>query len=241
MSATGNGNGSGAAAGPLKEFVDPDCVDPALAAISLRGAPWRRMVVLGDSVAAGVREPVPGYRDLSFAERLAAALAATREGFEDLSQARRNALLAEVREEQLEEAIEFEPDVALVVAGGNDVLRGGYEPERIRFELAEILDRLALAGALPVTVGLFDLARSGLIPGEIAWAMARRFDRLDEITAQTVATAGGVHVDTHHHPRAADPCLFAADRIHANARGHAIAFAAIVQRLAEVATMEVAS
>jgi hypothetical protein len=38
-------------------------------------------------------------------------------------------------------------------------------------------------------------------------------------------------VDTHHHPRAADPEIFASDRMHANARGHAIAFAAIVRAL----------
>jgi lysophospholipase L1-like esterase len=40
-----------------------------------------------------------------------------------------------------------------------------------------------------------------------------------------------VHVDTHRHPLAADPDIYAADRIHANARGHAVAFAAIVDAI----------
>ncbi|MFC0598192.1 hypothetical protein [Streptomyces palmae] len=43
---------------------------------------------------------------------------------------------------------------------------------------------------------------------------------------------GGSHVDTHHHPLAADPGIHAGDRVHANARGHAVAFAAIATTLA---------
>ena len=37
----------------------------------LRGAPWRRVAVLGDSIAEGVREPHHGYRDLSWIDRIA--------------------------------------------------------------------------------------------------------------------------------------------------------------------------
>ncbi|MFJ5786628.1 hypothetical protein [Streptomyces hydrogenans] len=55
--------------------------------------------------------------------------------------------------------------------------------------------------------------------------MARRFDELDRITADLTRTLNGIHVDTHHHP-------LAADRVHANARGHAIAFAAIATTIA---------
>jgi hypothetical protein len=90
---------------------------------------------------------------------------------------------------------------------------------------------LAEQGALVLTVGLFDLARSGLVPAEHAAAMAHRFDVLDTITSDVSRGLGGVHVDTHHHPLAADPALYARDRIHANARGHAVAFASIVEAL----------
>ncbi|WP_232303902.1 hypothetical protein [Pseudofrankia sp. DC12] len=65
-----------------------------------------------------------------------------------------------------------------------------------------------------------------------AAAMTDRFDELHQITAAVAAQAGRLHVDTHHHRRAADPDIFASDRVHANAAGHAIAAAAIVRRLA---------
>ncbi|MFI0486090.1 hypothetical protein [Actinomadura sp. 9N215] len=49
----------------LSEWTDPAVLPAADAAALLSGASWTRMVTIGDSVAEGVREPVPGYRDLS--------------------------------------------------------------------------------------------------------------------------------------------------------------------------------
>jgi lysophospholipase L1-like esterase len=144
-------------------FIFDRMLDSAPLPTSLEQAPWKRMVVVGDSVAAGVREPLDGYRDLGFAD--------------------------------------------------------------------QVVEPLAGAGAFVVTVGLFDLARSGLLPPEVAPLMIARFDELDAITADVVAGVGGLHVDTHHHPRAADPAIYASDHIHANALGHAIAFSAVVDSL----------
>lgn len=195
---------------------------------------WRRFVVLGDSVAAGVSEPVPGYADAGFADQVAAGLAAAVDGFSYRNLGVRDARLADVARLQLPEALAFRPDLAMVVAGGNDALGRGYDRERIRTGLVGLVAPLALSGALVVTVGLFDLARSGLVPPEVAPEMVRRFDELDAVTRAVASTFGALHVDTHHHPRAADPSIFSSDRIHANARGHAIAAHAVVQALARV-------
>ncbi|MFJ8129420.1 SGNH/GDSL hydrolase family protein [Streptomyces hydrogenans] len=54
---------------------------PHAAAELLRDLPWNRLAVLGDSVTAGVRDPLPGDRARSFADRFTDALAATRPGF----------------------------------------------------------------------------------------------------------------------------------------------------------------
>jgi lysophospholipase L1-like esterase len=190
------------------------------------------MVVLGDSVAAGIREPLAGYRDAGVADRVAAALAATRPDFAYRNLGVRDLRVGDVRERQLPVALALAPDLARVVAGGNDGLGRAFDADRVRLELAQIMRPLAAAGALVVTIGLFDIARSGLVPQELAPEMTRRFDLLDVITAEVAAQVGGVHVDTHNHPRAADPSIYASDRIHANARGHAIALAAIVRTLA---------
>jgi lysophospholipase L1-like esterase len=180
-----------------------------------------------------VRESVDGYRDLSFAERTGHALAATRLSFAYVNLGRRDARLREVYEEQLEDALRFDPDLVLVVAGGNDALRADFDASRVRVELFDVLAPLRSVGAQPVTVGLFDLARSGLVPAPHAAAMAERFDRLDAVTRDVAAELQAIHVDTHHHPLAADPAIFSSDGVHANARGHAVAAAAIATALAD--------
>jgi lysophospholipase L1-like esterase len=213
------------------EAADPDCLDDADAVELLRGTPWRRMVVLGDSVAAGIREPAEGYRDQGFADRVGQALLAAHPEGAYRNLGVRDLRLAAIRDTQLPVALEFGPDLAMVIGGGNDTLARSYDAGRVARELREIVVPLSEAGAFVVTIGLFDLARSGLVPAEFAPAMTERFDELDSVTAAVAAEVGALHVDTHHHPRAADPAIFASDRMHANARGHAIAFAAIVRAL----------
>lgn len=224
--------------GPLGAFdltaesSDPYCMAPDAAAELLRGPTWNRLAALGDSVTAGVMDPLPGYLDRSFADRVTDALAATRPGFAAVNLATPRLLLTEIRDQQLGPALEFGPDVVTVSAGGNDAFRG-FDPETLRADLASLLTPLAESGAVVVTIGLFDVARSGLVPPEHADAMAGRFDELDRITADLTHSLGGIHIDTHHHPLAAAPAIYAADRVHANARGHAVAFAAIVNTLSD--------
>lgn len=217
----------------LREAADPYCIEPIETAGLLVDVPWKRLAVIGDSIAAGAREPADGYRDMSFAERIGHALAATHAGFAYVNLARSDARLRDVYDGQLEEALRFDPDVVLVVAGGNDALRADFDAARARVELVDVLAALRTAGAQPVTVGLFDLPRSGLVPAPHAVAMAERFDRLDAVTRAVAAEQDAIHVNTHHHPLAADPGIFSADGIHANARGHAVAAAAIATALAD--------
>jgi lysophospholipase L1-like esterase len=211
------------ASGALVEATDPDCLGPEAATELLAAAPWRRLVVLGDSVAAGTREPTPGYRDVSSADLLAEWLGSANPDLLYRNLARPGQVLAEIHRDQLQGALDLQPDIAVISGGGNDVLGRSFEPPRIEAELAGLVDPLAAAGALVVTVGLFDLARSGLVPAEHAAEMARRFDALDEITRRVCDAVGGVHIDNHHHPRGTDPAIYSSDGIHANARGHAIA------------------
>ncbi len=142
------------------------------------------------------------------------------------------ARLAEIRDEQLAAALELEPDIALVVAGGNDAISRRYDAATVRRGLVDLVEPLIAAGAFVVTIGLFDLGRSGILPPEYAEPLTDRFDELDAITQDVAAELGTLHIDTHHHPRASDPAIFASDNMHANTRGHAVAFAAVVEALA---------
>lgn len=217
----------------LSEWTDPAVLPAAEAAAMLAGAPWRRMVTIGDSVAEGVREPVPGYRDLSWTDRVEEALGAVAPGFTALNLGRRDLVAAEVRAAQLEPALAFGPDLAFVVAGGNDMLRPEFDADGVRRELAAMISAFRAAGADVVTIGLLDITVAGLGPARYREVMSARTRRLAALTADVAAELGACH--THNppdHPVAADPGIYSSDQLHLNARGHAFAAANTVRALA---------
>lgn len=216
----------------MSESTDPHCISRAEAAALLRGAPWRRLVGVGDSIVEGVREPTDGYDDLSATDRVAAALTAAHPDATAHNLAERDLVLREIRERQLDAALALKPDLVLLSGGGNDAMRRGFDPDRVRHELLEIAEPIAAGGALVVTIGLFDIWRSGVVPDPPAATMAGRFDALDELTAAVAAYVGGVHVDLHHHPCSTDRGIFSRDLVHCNARGHAIAATATLRAIA---------
>jgi hypothetical protein len=60
----------------MNESTDPYCLKAGESRQLLAGHPWRRFAVLGDSVAKGLCEPVDGYSNLQWADRIAAELRA---------------------------------------------------------------------------------------------------------------------------------------------------------------------
>jgi lysophospholipase L1-like esterase len=214
-----------------REISDPYCEWSTEAAALARSAPWRRVVAVGDSVAAGVLEPLDGYRELDGIARVAEVLTAAHPSCRYSNLGERDLRAAEIRERQVPLALELDPDLVVLAAGGDDAVRRSFDGPQIERELTLLVEPLVAQGAQLVVIGLFDLARSGLVPDRYADTMAERFDALDAITARVAAKHGGVQVENHHHPLAADPSIFASDRIHANARGHAISAAGFARAL----------
>jgi lysophospholipase L1-like esterase len=223
------------------ELADPYCLAPAEEDGLLRGAPWRRLVVLGDSVAEGLGDPVPGYRAVSWADRVRSALeraaleraaverAAPGLAFRNLG--RRGQTAGEVRATQLAAARAFRPDLALVVAGANDAFGPAFDQDAVAAELGAIVAALRGAGADVAVSGLFDFGRSGLLPAEAAAVVVERIPLLTKLTGRLAAEHGAWFVDLIDHPASADPGIYSADRLHCNARGHAIAAAETIRTL----------
>jgi lysophospholipase L1-like esterase len=82
-----------------------------------------RFAALGDSITVGMGDPVPG-------RGWAALLASTLPQPELHNLATLGALAADVERAQLPAAMALRPDVASVVVGINDTLRGDFDPER---------------------------------------------------------------------------------------------------------------
>lgn len=216
------------------ELGDPDCRWPDEAVEFIRNVPWRRVCVLGDSVASGVREPVPGYRDIDGIGRVVEALRAAHPELEYLNLGTPNLRIAEVRDSQLERALAAKPDLAIVAAGANDAFGRGFDPERVEADLESLLAPLAEQGARLVTVGLFDIGRTGLLPESLSERLTQNFELLDQVTERVVTRHGGTHTANHHHAKTASREVMCSDSIHINAHGHAISGVNLIKALLQL-------
>ena len=215
----------------LTEADDPDCLRPGEAACLLRGHPWRRFVVLGDSVAEGIGDPSPGYSSLPCCDRIAAELRAQQPDLRYLNLGRRDLRAAEVRDQQLGPALSFRPDLALVVCGANDAMAIAYRPKVVDAALTTIVRALQESGALVLTVSIFDISKAPCFTGKLRTLMAARMQALSSHTAELSRRLGTIHIDCYGHPLEGDPAMYASDGLHGNMRGHQIFAAVAIRRL----------
>jgi lysophospholipase L1-like esterase len=211
----------------MTEADDPYCLRPDEAGALLAEAPWRRLVVLGDSITVHPGDPVDGYRDHTWVQRLAGSLPLD----ECLNLGVAGARLAEIRAGQLSRALAFRPDLAVVAGGANDALRRSFTPEGVAWELEQLIGPLGGAGALVVTFGCFDVGRSAQLPADQRAALSDRIRTLGRVTEEVGRRYGGVHVDFADHPAQAGGVL-SADLLHINVRGHAVVGAEVICALA---------
>lgn len=215
----------------LTEATDPYCLRAGEAGTLLAGHPWRRFVVLGDSVAEGLCEPVDGYSPLQWADRIAAELRAVAPDLAYLNLGRRGLRAHEVHAGQLRPALDFGPDLALVVCGGNDAFRPAYDPDAVDAEIAAMVTALQAVGAAVVTVGMFDVSNSPAVPERVRPGLRERMRQLSARTGRLAERLGTVHVPLTDHPLTADPSIYSSDGRHGSARSDAVATAETLRRL----------
>jgi lysophospholipase L1-like esterase len=151
---------------------------------------WRRIAVLGDSIAVHRGDPVDGYPTRTWAEQLLLALTPDEYRNFGVSGAR----AAEIRAGQLAPALAFRPDLAILAAGANDAVRRSYRTGLIEAELAGMIGALSRAGSLVVTLGCFDLSRT------LGAEAADRLRDLSVLTERLSHRYGGMHIDFSQHP-----------------------------------------
>ena len=181
---------------------------------------WQRYIALGDSFTEGLSDPEPGTADAyrGWADRLAGHLATASPtgGIEYANLAIRGRLLAQVLAEQVPVALAAEPDLVSLVAGGNDLLRPGVDPDRLAADLEAAVVSFREAGADVLLATGVDPRQTPIIRrtrGRVAvfnahlWSIAARQGAvvLDQWGAGWVQDA-----------RMWDP----GDRIHLTAEGH---------------------
>jgi lysophospholipase L1-like esterase len=190
---------------------------------------FERYVAIGDSSTEGLEDPdgSGGYR--GWANRLAERIART-QGEGSLHYANlgvRGKQSGEIRNEQLAAALAMKPDLATVFAGSNDILVRNFDPNGLRHNLETIFGSLTAQGAIVITFTLPDL--TGVMP--IGRFLQQRVRQMNATIRDAAAATGARWVDFEAIPVASDLRLWAEDRFHVNAEGHARICAALAQCL----------
>ncbi|MCX4763970.1 SGNH/GDSL hydrolase family protein [Streptomyces sp. NBC_01275] len=209
------------------EAADPHCVSPAESDALLASAPWKRLAVFGDSAAEGLGQPVPGYRTIPWGERLRDSLARVSPGLEYANFGRRGLLSGQIREQQLERVLEFAPDLACLVAGGNDAFAPRFSPDEVEETIDGIVSALRASGSDVLLFGLMDASAAlpELRPGR------SRMIKLNAAVRAVAERHDGVFVDLWEHPARADADMYSDDKIHNSMRGHAAIAADTIRAL----------
>ncbi|MGW6725728.1 SGNH/GDSL hydrolase family protein [Nocardia sp. NPDC055029] len=212
------------------EADDPLLISPDEAVALLRGAPWQRFAVLGDSFAAGTGDPSPGYASTGWADRVAAILSAVNPALAYRNTGRIGATSTQVRERQLPEILEFAPDLVHVSCGGNDLFEAGGDLGRLRENLSAMFAALTEAGA---QVSAFTVADVWEIERMAPMrAMRPRMAAMNDVIRSVAAEYDAVLTEFWDHPVRTRADLMSADLIHFTMSGHAVAASAVVHALA---------
>jgi lysophospholipase L1-like esterase len=173
-------------------------------------------VALGDSITVGMGDPAPegGWRGW------AALLAATLDQPAVHNFATLGAQATDVERFQLPAALDLKPDVASLVVGINDTLRGDFDAERTGAAVDRTVAGLREAGAQVLTMRLPNPGQMFGLPRALARPLARRMHAVNEAIDEVALRYGTVHLDATRDPASYERCYWSVDRLHPNERGH---------------------
>jgi len=177
-----------------------------------------RFAALGDSATYGLGDPV-GEAWRGWARILADAIGEEHDvSFCNL--AIPGATVADVRRNQLPDALAHRPLVVSLIVGLNDTMRSRWDPEQLRDELLHCAAELDAQGVILLTARFHDHSKVFGLPRRLGRPMARRIETLNAIFDEIHATYDGLRVDLSVHPEAYVRSFWSVDRLHPSELGH---------------------
>lgn len=213
------------------EVLGPHCLSARDAGELLRGAPWRRFAVMGDSMAAGTGGPSAGYADVPWPERVVRALRYSQPDVAYLNTGEVNLRTADILRTQLDAVLDFQPDLVTIVAGSNDAFSRSGDLDVVQSSLDATCALFTERGAhllLFTVTNVFDKSEKLAAFGE---RIADLNDRIRTLAAKHEATL----IEMWDHPVRHAPDLMSADGIHFSMLGQAVLASEIVRGLATTA------
>jgi phosphatidylinositol alpha 1,6-mannosyltransferase len=193
---------------------------------------FRRFAALGDSLSAGAE----GDTSLPWPEHASRVLAGDGPeiAFRNFSVA--GATSTDVAIWQLQQAVEFRPDLVSVICGANDVLLSVRpDPEVFTAVFDGIVDSLRqrLPRALIVTATYPRLGSLLPVRERTGARIASGIDAVNAAVREIASRHGLICLEWSGHAGVNDPENFADDQFHPSAEGHRRAAAAFVEGLTE--------
>ncbi len=185
------------------------------------------MVALGDSFTEGLDDlrPDGGYR--GWADLVAARLATPTGDLRYANLAVRGRRLARIRDEQVPRALAMRPDLVTFAGGGNDIIGFRCDVPALVQMFRDVLADLAGTGATIVVFAGFD-PRGRLPLGAVLAARAARYNAGIRASAGEL---GAAVVDLWHLAELYQDSMWAPDRLHLSAAGHALVADAVLDVL----------
>jgi lysophospholipase L1-like esterase len=199
-------------------MVEPDIERPCQPQLNTSAGSYLRFAAMGDSATHGIGDSVEGQWR-GWARILAESIAGAHHvSFCNLAVP--GATTADVRRDQLGEALAHRPQIASLIVGLNDVLRSDWDSTRVRQDLLFCAAELSAQGALLLTPRFHDHSRVFRLPKLLARRLAQRIDGLNRICDEIHATYGGLRVDLATQPDIYSREFWSVDRLHPSERGH---------------------
>lgn len=179
----------------------------------------RSLVLLGDSTAVGIGDPLPGGRWRGFGPLLLDSLG-QRGMVRYTNVSFPGARMCCVRRQQLAAALRPRPDVAVLVVGMNDTLRSDFDAAALFADYDAVVTALRAVGSTVLTVRFHDHSQVFWLPGPLRRALQGRIGELNAVTDAIVIRHGINCLDLHGLPGGYHRAAWSVDRLHPSELGH---------------------
>ncbi|MEC2625679.1 SGNH/GDSL hydrolase family protein [Bacillus cereus] len=178
---------------------------------------WKRFVAIGDSFTEGRGDEVEGIALKSWVDHL---VQLCEKDIEYANFAKRGLVTEEIRLQQLEKALTFNPDLVSLIAGANDVLKGRWNHDAYKNDMEFMIDTLSKAGADIIIANLPDFTVRLPFASEKKQEIKEQLLEANEVIHSLSREYKLHHVDFWNHHLVNDNTLWSKDLIHPNSKGY---------------------
>ncbi|WP_141444384.1 SGNH/GDSL hydrolase family protein [Bacillus cereus] len=178
---------------------------------------WKRFVAIGDSFTEGIGDEVEGIALKSWIDHF---VQLCENDIEYANFAKRGLVTEEIRSQQLEKALTFNPDLVSLITGANDVLKGRWNHDAYKNDMEFMVDTLSKAGADIIIANLPDFTVRLPFAFEKKQVIKEQLLEANEVIRSLSREYKLHHVDFWNHHLVNDNTLWSKDLIHPNSKGY---------------------